>query len=219
LNTRVRPQLKTMRKVPRQQRSRAMVDAIVEAATRILGQRGWAAFTTNEVARTAGVSVGSLYQYFPNKLALAEAIRQRHLQAVLAALSNAGDRTGSETLDQRVVRLIDGVVATHSVDHALHRVLLDEVPLVSRNNYDEFEREYQRQYSLVVTASSRSRQASHNDVAGRVLAAAVEGVVHAAARQGELGSVAMKNELCRLVRGYLRDRETSSASDCPRSRS
>ncbi|RDK03098.1 TetR/AcrR family transcriptional regulator [Paraburkholderia lacunae] len=207
-----------MRKVPRQQRSRAMVDAIVEAATRILGRRGWAAFTTNEVAQAAGVSVGSLYQYFPNKLALAEAIRQRHLQAVLAALSNAGDWSGSETLDLRVIRLIDGVVAAHSVDHALHRVLLDEVPLVSRENQDEFESEYQRRYRSVVAGGSASRDASQDEVAGRVLAAAVEGVVHTAARQGDLGSVALKNELCRLVRGYLRDRGTCRASDCERSR-
>ena len=72
-----------MRKAPRQQRSRATVDVIVEAAARVLGRRGWARFTTNEIAAVAGVSVGSLYQYFPNKLAIAEAIRQRHLDEVL----------------------------------------------------------------------------------------------------------------------------------------
>jgi AcrR family transcriptional regulator len=57
------------------------VDAIVEAAALILARRGWAHFTTNEVAEIAGVSVGSLYQYFPNKLALAVAIRRRQLDA------------------------------------------------------------------------------------------------------------------------------------------
>lgn len=190
-----------------------MVDAIVKAATRILRRRGWAAFTTNEVAHAANVSVGSLYQYFPNKLALAEAVRQCHFQAVLAALSNAGDWTGSETLDRCVIRLIDGVVAAHSVDHALHRVLLDEVPLVSRKNYDEFDKEYQRRYSLVIAASSDSRDTSHDQVAGRVLAAAVEGVIYAAARQGNPGSTALKNELFCLVLGYLRARGTANGLD------
>lgn len=213
MNTRVRPQTKTMRKVPRQQRSRAMVDAIVEAATRILGRRGWAAFTTNEVAHEAGVSVGSLYQYFPNKLALAEAIRQRHLQTVLTALSNVSDSPEPETLDARVVHLIEGVVAAHSVDPALHRVLLDEVPLVSREKYAEFESEYQRRYSLVVASSLDSRDTGHDAVAGHVLAAAVEGVVHAAVRQGDIGSGALKNELFHMVRGYLRDRGASNAQD------
>jgi len=199
-----------MRKSPRQQRSRAMVDTIIEAATRVLGHRGWADFTTNEVAVVAGVSVGSLYQYFPNKLALAESIRQRHLDAVLAALSISGDWNESDTLDQRVARLIDGVIAAHSVDHALHRVLLDEVPLAARANFDAFEKEYQRRYRAVIAASSAKRNRVRDDVAGRVLAAAVEGVVHAAARHGELESSALKAELGNLVRAYLSDRSGNS---------
>jgi AcrR family transcriptional regulator len=210
LDTRIPPQSKTMRKSPRQQRSRAMVDAIIEAATRVLGHRGWADFTTNEVAVVAGVSVGSLYQYFPNKLALAEAIRQRHLDVVLAALSISGDWDELDTLDQRVTRLIDGVIAAHSVNHALHRVLLDEVPLAARSNYDAFEKEYQRRYRAVIAASSAKRNRVRDDMAGRVLAAAVEGVVHAAARHGELGSPALKVELGNLVRAYLRDRSGNS---------
>lgn len=206
MNTRIPPPPKTMRKSPRQQRSRAMVDAILEAATRILGQRGWAKFTTNEVAAIAGVSVGSLYQYFPDKLALAEAIRQHHLDAVLAALSVSGDWNESATLDQRVARLIDGVIAAHSVDHALHRVLLDEVPLAARSHYEAFEKEYQRRYREVITASSGKRNKVRDDVAGRVLAAAVEGVIHAAARTGELESPVLREELRKLVRAYLRER-------------
>jgi AcrR family transcriptional regulator len=196
-----------MRKAPTQQRSRAMVDAILEAATRILGKKGWARFTTNEVAAIAGVSVGSLYQYFPNKLALAEAIRQRHLDSVLAALSIFGEGNEVVTLDQRVARLIDGVIAAHSVDPALHRVLLDEVPLTGRSNADEFETEYQRRYRAVIATSSGKRSSVRDDVAGRVLAAAVEGVVHAAARHGELGSPMLKSELSKLVCAYLQARE------------
>ncbi len=56
-----------MRKQPSQARSKATVDAIVEAAARILGDQGWAGFTTNKVAEAAGVSIGSYYQYFPDK--------------------------------------------------------------------------------------------------------------------------------------------------------
>jgi AcrR family transcriptional regulator len=57
----------SMRKQPSQARSKATVDAIVEAAARILGDQGWAGFTTNKVAEAAGVSIGSYYQYFPDK--------------------------------------------------------------------------------------------------------------------------------------------------------
>ena len=65
------PKLRTVpRKLPRQDRSRATVDAILEAAARVLVKEGFERTTTNRVAEAAGVSVGSLYQYFPNKEAI-----------------------------------------------------------------------------------------------------------------------------------------------------
>jgi len=200
-----------MRKAPRQQRSRVTVDVIVEAATRVLARRGWARFTTNEIAAVAGVSVGSLYQYFPNKLAIAEAIRQRHLDEVLVALSGAGDDNEAIPLDQRAARFADGVIAAHSVDEALHRVLLDEVPLVARSSYAEFEAEYQRRYRALIAASAGANGAAGDDeTAARVLSSAVEGVVHAAAHRGDLGLPALRSELVRLILAYLRDRQQAA---------
>jgi AcrR family transcriptional regulator len=200
-----------MRKAPRQQRSRVTVDVIVEAATRVLARRGWARFTTNEIAAVAGVSVGSLYQYFPNKLAIAEAIRQRHLDEVLVALSGAGDDNEAIALDQRVARFADGVIAAHSVDEALHRVLLDEVPLVARSSYAEFEAEYQRRYRALIAASANtSGGVGDDETAARVLSSAVEGVVHAAAHRGDLGLPALRSELVRLMLAYLRDRQQAA---------
>jgi len=198
-----------------------MVAAILEAATRILGSRGWARFTTNEVAAVAGISIGSLYQYFPSKLALAEAIRQRHLDAVLSALAGADGWDESSAPEHRVAQLVDGVIAAHAVDPALHKVLLDEVPLAARSSFEAFEDEYQRRYRAIAsggagiaggTAGAGKRQRAGDALAGRVLAAAVEGVVHAAARRGELGTPALRRELLDLVRGYLRDRSGADAS-------
>jgi AcrR family transcriptional regulator len=196
----------TLRKSPRQQRSRAMVATLLEAAARVLAKRGWERFTTNEVAAVAGVSVGSLYQYFPNKLALAEAIRQHHLDGVLAALSDDEATGGRSTPARRVARLVAGVIAAHSVDPALHRILLTEVPLKDRSHYEAFEREYRQRYRAVVSAGPGGRDELRDETAARVLAAAVEGVVHAAARHGALGAPFLKDELERLVRGYLRER-------------
>ncbi|WP_432727706.1 TetR/AcrR family transcriptional regulator [Variovorax sp. W6] len=203
-----------MRKAPRQQRSRVTVDAIVEAATRVLARRGWARFTTNEIAAVAGVSVGSLYQYFPDKLAIAEAIRQRHLDEVLAALAGS-DEEGDATapLSRRVERFVDGVIAAHSVDQALHHVLVDEVPLAARSSYPEFEAEYQRRYRALVAASQGPGESADADadadaeVAARMLSSAVEGAVHSAARRGDLEAPAMRTELVRLVLAYLSDRQ------------
>src|SRR5262245_2560603 len=58
------------RKVPRQERSVALVDAILAAALRLLQKSGFSRSTTNHIAELAGVSVGSLYQYFPSKDAI-----------------------------------------------------------------------------------------------------------------------------------------------------
>jgi AcrR family transcriptional regulator len=60
-----------IRKQLKQARSQTTNDAVLQAAAHILEQRGWRGLTTNAVAQAAGVSLGSLYQYFPNKLALA----------------------------------------------------------------------------------------------------------------------------------------------------
>ena len=206
MTTRIPPAKRSMRKAPQQSRSLTMVDNILEAAARILMSRGWAKFTTNEVARLAGVSVGSLYQYFPNKLALAEAIRQKHLAAVLAALSNATKAGHATTAQQAVEQLIDGIMAAHVINPALHRILLDEVPAVQRTDDDPFEIAYQRYYASFVSSVAPQGNDDDTNTAGRVLAATVEAVVHMAARQGKLSSGLLKNELQHLVLGYLHQR-------------
>jgi AcrR family transcriptional regulator len=70
---------KNQRRRPRQARSRATWEAIVEAAAQILERRGSAGFNTNEVAERAGVSIGTLYQYFPDKHAILAAAARREL--------------------------------------------------------------------------------------------------------------------------------------------
>jgi AcrR family transcriptional regulator len=108
------------------------VSAILEGAARVLAERGWAGFNTNAVAERAGVSIGSLYEYFPNKQAIADAIVSEHLakgEAMLAAAAtNASSKSSLETL---VTSLVDGFVNLHKDDPRLHRVLSSEVPLSS----------------------------------------------------------------------------------------
>jgi len=200
MNTRVTDASRSMRKAPRQRRSQVMVDVILQAAARVLAKSGWAKFNTNEVARIAGVSIGSLYQYFPNKLALAEAIRQQHLAAILQVL--AGAATEEDSLAIRVERLIEGIIAAHLINPSLHRVLLDEVPLSERSAHQEFEQQYAEFYRQFVV-TTLSRDSARATVVAVVLASAVEGVVHDAARRDQLGSDDIKLELQRLIMAYL----------------
>jgi AcrR family transcriptional regulator len=68
------------RKQPRQSRSRDTVAAVLKAAAQVFTSRGYAATTTNHIAERAGVSIGSLYEYFPNKDALLVALMEQHIE-------------------------------------------------------------------------------------------------------------------------------------------
>jgi len=76
----------TPRRIPRQQRSQVTVEAIFEAVAQIVATQGEEALTTNRIAERAGVSVGSLYQYFPSKEAILSAMLDQHCDRVLLDL-------------------------------------------------------------------------------------------------------------------------------------
>jgi len=75
-----------MRKLPTQERAAHTIAVIHEAAADILQREGEVNFTTNRIAERAGVSIGTVYQYFPNKDAILAAIAERELTAVLALM-------------------------------------------------------------------------------------------------------------------------------------
>ncbi len=200
-----------MRKTPRQARSHDTVEVIIEAAARILGRRGWGQFTTNEVADVAGVSIGSLYQYFPNKVALAAAIRRRHFDDLLAAIHAAHGNEEDLSLEKRVERLVLGIITAHAIAPALHRVLLEEVPRDAMLN-DDFETEYLRRYEALIVPDDDTEGSTQTHMRAQVLSAAVEGVVHGAVRKGALESPALARELIDLAHAYLRDRQRSRRS-------
>ena len=94
------------RKSPVQARSTASVEAILEATVQVLLDVGKERLTTTRVASRAGVSVGTLYQYFPNKIALLQAALQRHLVAVTEAVERVCKEQEGETLRNMATALI-----------------------------------------------------------------------------------------------------------------
>ncbi len=192
-----------MRKQPQQARSRTTVDAVVEAGAQVLGRAGWSGFNTNHVAKVAGVSIGTVYQYFPNKLVLVEAIRRRHFDEILMLLERVTE--AKAPLGERVRRLVDGMIRAHDAGPALHRALLEEAPTTTRNNTSNaaFENAYLEAYVVLLRGSKR-RANPHLTQAARVLAAAVEGAVHDGARMGTLNATVFREELERLILCYLR---------------
>lgn len=120
-----------MRKSPRQERSRQTVERIVAAGRTVLAEHGYDAFSTNRVAAVAGVSPGSLYQYFPDKAAVLDVVLDRYwsevAQEIAASLS---DRVGSgRPLGAQAVRAVaDALLTALERDPALLRVLTLELP-------------------------------------------------------------------------------------------
>ena len=115
----------TPRKEPRQPRARATVDAILLAAAHILKTEGFERATTNRIAERAGVSIGSLYQYFPNKQAVVAALRERHHDWFEGCVHAQMARLESLPLRDAVRAAVELVIALHAVDVPLHNALAD----------------------------------------------------------------------------------------------
>jgi AcrR family transcriptional regulator len=113
------------RKLPRQSRSKATFDAIVEATTQLLLREGYDRFTTARVASRAGVSIGSLYQYFPNKTALAVAVIDRCCEDFVAAFESRVAAPEAATLEEAVRALVHETLASHHLEPDLHRIVND----------------------------------------------------------------------------------------------
>jgi AcrR family transcriptional regulator len=122
-------------KAPRQARAQITHDAILEAATHIIAQQGLAAFNTNAIAERAGVSIGSLYQYFPNKDALMVALirrqQSRQLDTLIAAVGAVGDGD-LETVVRALIRAAmqhhrDDSLLASAIDHEEARLPIDDL--------------------------------------------------------------------------------------------
>ncbi len=118
------------RRAPVQARSRLTVDAVLEAAAQVFERHGYAAGTTNRIAERAGVSIGSLYQYFPNKDAVLVALVEQHLDDATAAAAPLISEFASAPPElRRGLRILaDAFVALHADRPGLHRVLFEESP-------------------------------------------------------------------------------------------
>lgn len=115
------------RKLPRQERSRALFEAILDAAARILAQQGRDALNTNLVAEKAGVSIGSLYQYFPNRDAIIAAVADRHFHRLFHHVADL-DLKADISLEAAIAHIAHSLFAAHRIDPALHAVLDGDLP-------------------------------------------------------------------------------------------
>jgi AcrR family transcriptional regulator len=107
----------TPRKRPRQERSRATVETILAATARVLVKKGFDGLTTNAVAEAAGVSIGSLYQYFPSKEALVAALIEQHIEEMNSAILHELTRVAQLPMAQAVRAVIELTIRAHQLPY------------------------------------------------------------------------------------------------------
>jgi len=198
------------RKQASQQRSRATVDALIEATARILVREGFDAASTNRIAEQAGVSVGSLYQYFPGKEALVAAVIDRHHRELMQLVRGALAEVASDPIEEAVRKLVAVAIKAHRVDPKLHRVLTEQIPRTGRlEKVETFSRE---NYALFRAYLERHRdevRAVDLGLAAFVCVTSIEALTHSAVLHhpevlsGE-AIAGLIDEATRLVVGYLR---------------
>ena len=204
------------RKSPSQERSRATVDAIVDATARVLVRDGYDALSTNRVAREAGVSVGSLYQYFPGKEALVAAVMERHasrLQEHIAA--RMAEAAPGATAEEVATELIRAMLTAQMAEPRLHRALVEQVPRIGAlRRLHELFGNYERLVEAWLEQHAERIEVKDARLAAFVLVSAVEGLVNRATldRPDLLAAGGLEEQILRLVLAYVVPTHVSQAS-------
>ena len=169
------------RKLASQERSRVTVDALLEATTRILIKEGYDRASTNRIAEVAGVSIGSLYQYFPSKEALVAAVIDRHTQEISEVTRKALVKAAALPLEAAAREFVSVAIDGHRVNPKLHGVLAEQIPHVGR--LENVEANVREGYALVrgyLEAHRDEIDVADLDLAAFVLVTVVEALTHAA---------------------------------------
>lgn len=191
------------RKVPQQARSADMVATILEAATRVLRKHSLEGFNTNRVAATAGVSIGSLYQYFPNKDALMAALIERVQQHHNASFEKRLLAVQGQSLDAALAGLVEFCIEQQftdpvfaaAIDHEERRLTLAQVQFASLQN--------------ILNGTERLFH-SHGVPAPRVAAADCISIAKALVEAEPHPSPDLADRIRHALIGYLRERGVQS---------
>ncbi|QYD72970.1 TetR/AcrR family transcriptional regulator [Paraburkholderia edwinii] len=185
------------RRVPLQGRAEETVASIIEAAAQILEKEGFAGFNTNAVARRAGVSIGSLYQYFPGKDALTVALINRENKrfyddAAIALTRRSGRAALEYLLAAAVRRQLQRPMLARLLD-------LEEARPTLRGEVEKDELEGLFHEVLRRAAPKHERL----DVAAADVIAIIRGMVDSAGERGETDLQSLEERLRAAVFGYL----------------
>ncbi len=194
------------RKRPKQARSQETVTAILQATARVLVGIGYEKASTNRIAEVAGVSIGTLYQYFPNKAALVAALVDLHVEQMRETFTGLLRDLGEAPLPRAVGVMIHAIVASHQVEPELHRVVIQQLPAVGgRERVVAFQAFCQAVVETWLSMNARRVRPRNHRLAAFVLVHSVDAIVHAAVLEGAtfLKDEALEAEVAELVLRYL----------------
>jgi AcrR family transcriptional regulator len=166
------------RKSPSQERSRRTVNRILDAATRIFHEQGYTGATTNDIADEADISVGSLYQYFPNKDALLVALTQRHITTTTTDLTNLLlDLPRDSDLETTFRTVVDFLVSQHDLDD-LHLLVMHQAP---RTHDINLSLEHAKSHLVELTSQilrTKITDSRKRNLVARMVVATIDASVH-----------------------------------------
>lgn len=193
------------RKTPVQARSLHTVEAIFEASIQVLTTVGVERLTTTRVAERAGVSVGTLYQYFPNKQALLAAVLEKHLLLVVSAVEEACNTSRGKTSHQMASALVEAFMDAKFADPDASRALYAVAPTVGGEAMVVrlTQRAQQAMCEMLVTATDRTFD--QLPLISYVLSTALVGPVQSLLSVKAEGPVvsATRRHLVSMAQGYL----------------
>ena len=201
----VRATKRSHRRLPKQRRALQTVDAVLDAIVRVLKREGLKAVTTNRVAEVAGVSIGSVYQYFPDKQAIFVALHQRHINQIDRMVETKLIEHAASSLDDVMRAMIEGMIDVHSADPELYELLATEVPHRADGTRD-FALRLHGAFRLALASRAHELKRGRNlDKLVFVVTNMVDSLSHAALfrRPPRLSLPAAKAEVVRAVQAYL----------------
>ena len=190
---------------PTQRRAVETVEAVLDATVRLLKRRGSDGITTNRIAEVAGVSIGSLYQYFPNRGAIFNALHQRHIDQIDRMIQNTVVEHAGASLKDLIRAIIEAMVKSHAGDPALPELLMREVPHRSGGTID-FAQRLHGVFLLAISSRAQELKRGRNlDAAVFVVAHMIDALSHGAAlrRPPTLSLSDAQDEAVRAVLAYL----------------
>jgi AcrR family transcriptional regulator len=193
------------RRAPTQRRGRQTVDAVLDAVTRVLEREGAARVTTNRIAAAAGVSIGSVYQYFADKRAILEAVRDRHVAEMGQLIERRLVEHAAAPLEGMIRALVEAMIDAHALDPPLYGLLLSHLPPGVEED-PIFETRLRGALRLALAARPGEIDISDNaEGVLFVLTHLMEALTHAVVlhRPASLSLSAAKEEGIRAVVGYL----------------